>query len=71
MPSLARRRFDLVVLSLALVLSAIAMRWSYFLPLKGVGVMWPQVMATLGAYHTFLLVLALGWFLRTRLYRAR
>lgn len=68
--SRARRRFDLIVLALALVLSAVAMRWSYFLPFKGVGVMWPQVIATLAAYHAFLLVLVLGWFLRARLFRA-
>lgn len=67
----SRRGFDLIVLALALVLSAIAMRWSYFLPFKGVGVMWPQVIATLSAYHAFLLVLAVGWFLRSRMYRAR
>jgi hypothetical protein len=68
--SAGRRRFDLLVLVLALALSIIAMRWSYFLPFKGVGVMWPQVIATLAAYHTFTLVLVLGWFLRSRFFRA-
>lgn len=66
----ARRRFDLAVLALALVATTIAMRWSYFLPFKGVGVMWPQVIATLAAYHAFLLVLALGWIVRGRFFRA-
>ena len=66
----ARRRFDLLVLAFALVVTVIAMRWSYFLPFKGVGVMWPQVIATLAAYHAFLLVLVLGWLLRGRLFRA-
>jgi hypothetical protein len=65
----ARRRFDVLVLALALAATVIAMRWSYFLPFKGVGVMWPQVVATLAAYHSFLLVLVLGWFLRGRLFR--
>lgn len=66
-----RRRFDLLVLVLALVASVLAMRWSYFLPFEGVGVMWPQVIATLAAYHAFLVVLVAGWFVRGRLYRAR
>ena len=66
-----RRRFDLLVLALALVASVLAMRWSYFLPFEGVGVMWPQVIATLAAYHAFLVVLVAGWFVRGRLYRAR
>jgi hypothetical protein len=68
--SAARRRFDLLVLGLALVLSVIAMRWSYFLPFKGVGVMWPQVIATLAAYHSFTLVLIVAWFVRGKLFRA-
>ena len=56
---------------LALVASVLAMRWSYFLPFEGVGAMWPQVIATLAAYHAFLVVLVAGWFVRGRLYRAR
>jgi hypothetical protein len=67
----ARRRLDIVALMLAVLASAAAMRWAYFLPFTGVGVMWPQVIATLFAYHTFLLVLAIAWFGRARLYKER
>ena len=63
--------FDIGVLLVALLLSGLAMRWSYFLPFQGTGVMWPQVIATLSAYHAFLLVLVAGWFLRGWLFRAR
>ncbi len=69
--SAARRGFDVFALAIALVVTVIAMRWSYFLPFKGVGVMWPQVIATLAAYHAFLIVLVVAWFIRARLYRAR
>ena len=65
-----RLRFDLALLALALVASIAAMRWSYFLPFSGVGPLWPQVIATLAAYHAFLLVLVAGWFLRARWFRA-
>lgn len=63
-----RRQFDIGVLLVALAVSAVAMRWAYFLPFQGVGVMWPQVIATLAAYHAFLLVLVVGWLFRSRLY---
>jgi hypothetical protein len=65
-----RRIFDLCVLAVALVASIAAMRWSYFLPFRGVGPLWPQVIATLAAYHAFLVVLVAGWFVRGRLFRA-
>jgi len=65
-----RRQFDIGVLLVALAVSAVAMRWAFFLPFKGVGVMWPQVIATLAAYHAFLLVLVIGWLLRSRFYSA-
>jgi len=66
----ARRRFDIAVLAIALVASVVAMRWSYFLPFHGVGPLWPQVIATLAAYHVFLFVLVAGWLLRGRWFRA-
>ena len=65
-----RLRFDLLVLALALVASVAAMRWSYFLPYGNVGPLWPQVIATLAAYHAFLVVLVAGWLLRGRWFRA-
>jgi hypothetical protein len=65
-----RLRFDLIVLALALVASIVAMRWSYFLPFGDAGPLWPQVIATLAAYHAFLFVLVAGWFLRGRWFRA-
>lgn len=65
------RRFDLVLLLLSLLLSAVAMRWSYAAEYQDAGQMWPQVMATLAAYHVFLFVLVAGWLLRARAFRSR
>jgi hypothetical protein len=53
------------------VASALAMRWSYETDIAWAGTMWPQILATLGGYHAFLLVLAAGWFLRGRMRRRR
>jgi len=65
-----RLRFDLLVLGLALAASIAAMRWSFFQPSVGTGPLWPQVIATLMAYHVFLLVLVAGWLVRGRMFRA-
>lgn len=65
----ARRRFDVVALLLALALSAAAMRWAFFRPAAGVGSLWPQVAATLWAYHVFVAVIAAAWFVRRRAIR--
>jgi hypothetical protein len=65
----ARRRFDVGVLLAALVASAAAMLFAYRLPWEDAGPLWPQVVATLAAYHAFLLVLGVGWFLRGRRFR--
>lgn len=65
----ATRWFDAAVLVGALVLTIMAMRHSYFAPAPGAGSMWPQVLATLAAYHVFLVVLVAGWLLRPRLFR--
>ena len=65
------RRFDLTALAIALVLSVIAMRWAYFLPFQGTGSLWPQVIATLAAYHVFLAALVVAWFLRARRFGTR
>jgi hypothetical protein len=66
-----RRAFDAAVLVVALVLSTAAMLWSFGLEYGSVGSLWPQVIATLAAYHAFLLVLALGALLRWRGLRHR
>ena len=47
------------------------MRWAYFLPFHGSGALWPQVIATLAAYHVFLAVLVVAWFLRARRFGTR
>jgi hypothetical protein len=65
------RRLDFAVLLLAVALSAIAMRWSFYQDWHGAGTLWPQVVATLAGYHAFLAVLAAGWFTRGRLRRRR
>lgn len=64
----SRRRLDLIALLLAVILSAIAMNWSYSLPFENAGTLWPQVIATLAGYHVFLAVLAVAWFIRRRRY---
>jgi hypothetical protein len=66
-----RRRFDLVALAIALVLSAVAMRWTYSMPFTDSGSLWPQVLATLAAYHAFLAVLVVAWILRARRFGTR
>ena len=65
------RRFDAAVLLSAVVLSALAMRWTYAMEFQDAGTMWPQVLATLAGYHAFLLVLAVAWLLRGRLFASR
>jgi hypothetical protein len=60
----ATRGFDIAVLLLSLLLSAVAMRWTYAMEFSDAGKLWPQVLATLAAYHAFLFVLVAGWFLR-------
>jgi hypothetical protein len=65
----ARRRFDVLALVLALALTAFAMRHAYFNPSVGTGTLWPQVVATLAAYHEFLLVLVVAGMVRHKLYR--
>jgi hypothetical protein len=65
----ARRRFDIAVLAIALAATIGAMLGAYRMPWADTGSLWPQVIATLAAYHAFLLVLAVGWFVRGRRFR--
>ena len=67
----ARRRFDVAVLAFALVATIAAMLVAYRMPWANTGSLWPQVIATLAAYHAFLLVLGVGWFVRGRRFRQR
>jgi hypothetical protein len=68
-----RRRFDLVALLAAFVLSFAGMQWGYALGLadSGTGAIWKQVLASLVAYGAFLVVLVVAvplrsWFLATK-----
>lgn len=65
----ARRRLDIAALLLAVILSALAMRWAYYLKFVDAGTLWPQVTATLAGYHVFLAVLLLAYFVRRRRFR--
>ena len=62
----ARRRFDVAVLALALAATIAAMLGAYRMPWANTGSLWPQVVATLAAYHAFLFVLVVGWGVRGR-----
>lgn len=62
----ARRGFDVAVLVVALAASTAAMLFALRLPWADAGPLWPQVAATLAAYHAFLAVLVVGWWLRGR-----
>jgi hypothetical protein len=65
-----RRRFDVLTLVVAFVLSFAGMQWGYALGVAdaGTGAIWKQVLATLVAYGAFLIVLVVAvplraWFL--------
>ena len=67
--SSATRRFD----TLALLAAVVATTLSVFAasapqPVAEVGPIWPQVLASLAAYHVYPLLLLLAWWLRARLY---
>ena len=63
----ARKRFDVVALAVALVLSFGGMQWGYALGLAdvGTGAIWKQVLATLVAYGAFLAVMFIAVLLRS------
>jgi len=65
------RRFDAIVLLLAVALSALAMRWTFGMDWRDAGSLWPQVIATLAGYHAFLAMLAIGWLARGLMRRKR
>lgn len=69
----ARKRFDLVALAVAFVLSFGGMQWGYALGLAdvGTGAIWKQVLATLVAYGAFLAAMFVAvalrnWWLQRR-----
>lgn len=68
---LKRRGFDLVVLVLAVLASAVAARWSFAGADTSHGTMWPQVLAAVVAYAAFIVVLAVAWPLRHLLLRKK
>ena len=63
----ARKRFDIVALVVAFVLSFGGMQWGYALGLAdvGTGAIWKQVLATLVAYGAFLAVMFIAVALRS------
>ena len=63
----ARKRFDIVALAVAFVLSFGGMQWGYALGLAdvGTGAIWKQVLATLVAYGAFLAVMFIAVVLRS------
>ena len=66
-----RAGYNLAVLALALVLSWAGMRWGMLNADPDAGAIWKQVLATLLAYGVFLLVVALAWVGRGKIFRAR
>ena len=62
-----RKAFDIATLIIAFVLSFIGMQWGYALGLAdvGTGAIWKQVLATLVAYVSFLMVLTVAVLLRS------
>lgn len=68
-----RKRFDLIALLAAFVLSFAGMQWGYALGLAdiGTGAIWKQVLATLVAYGAFLAAIFIAMVLRTWLMARR
>ena len=65
----ATRRYDAVVLLLATAATALAVYVaSAPQPVAEVGPLWPQVLASLAAYHVFPLLLLAAWLLRRRIH---
>ena len=68
-----RKRFDLIALLTAFVLSFAGMQWGYALGLAdiGTGAIWKQVLATLVAYGAFLAAIFVAMVLRSWLLARR
>ena len=64
-----RRMFDAIALMLALLEAFIGMRWAYANADLAVGAMWRQILASLVAYGSFVLVLVIALQVRTRMLR--
>ena len=62
----ARRRFDLAALALAIAATVVALVAAFEADYGNVGPIWPQVAATLAAYHVFPVLLIAAWFVRRR-----
>ena len=62
----ARRRFDLVAVLLAAVLSVLALGYAFDQDYRDTGPIFKQVAATLAAYHVFPVLLIVAWFARRR-----
>ncbi len=62
----ARLRFDRIAIAAALLGAAVSGYFSYHFEWQNAGPIWPQVIATLAAYHVFLLVLGGAMWHRSR-----
>ena len=61
---LRRRLFDAASLAIALVVTVVAMQWSFYHADPNAGAIWKQVLATSIAYGFFLFVLMVAMFVR-------
>jgi hypothetical protein len=68
-----RRRFDVTLLAVAFAASFVAGRWGYAIASTTIeaGPIWRQVLASLLAYKTFLLVILVAWIWRGRRFAPR
>ena len=64
----ARRTFDLAALALSLGLTWLALEHAIDWRPVGSGPIWPQVAASLAAFHVFPFVLGAAWLVRRRVW---
>ena len=62
----ARRRFDATAIVFAIGATVVALVAAFERDYGAVGPIWPQVAATLAAYHVFPVLLIVAWFVRRR-----
>jgi hypothetical protein len=62
----ARRRFDAAAIVFAIAATVAALVAAFDRDYGQVGPIWPQVAATLAAYHVFPVLLIAAWFVRRR-----